>query len=268
MAIPKLLHYVWVGPAPVPAEHRRYIEGWRRVMPDWPVKAWTEAEMDWSVRYLQQAYATRGWNRISDYLRMHALYHHGGFYLDTDVELLRPLDPLRAERAVLGFQAVEPGPSWVNGAVFGAVPGHPFVGRLLRAFREEMPGWRRMGDASGPGLITRLMREEGLTQYKDVPQSLAGVTLMPVDRFYPYHWTETFTPACVTGSTFAVHHWEHAWGGHRPLTVPEKFRALAAIATPRIAAAVMRRRIRAERVRRAPAAEQALQPPPGGATAR
>ena len=93
MRIPPILHFVWVGPGPMPTEHRGYIEGWRRVMPDWPIKAWTDAEIDWSVRYLQQAYATRGWNRISNYMRMRALYEHGGFYLDTDVELVKPLDP-------------------------------------------------------------------------------------------------------------------------------------------------------------------------------
>lgn len=214
--------------------------------------AWTDAEADRSVRYLQQAYATRGWNRISNYLRMQALHTYGGFYLDTDVELIRPLDPLRSERAVLGFQTIEPGPSWVNGAVFGAEPGHPFIGRILHAFHKEMPGWRRMGDQHGPGLITRLLRDAGLSRYEGVPQQVAGVTLMPVDRFYPYHWTENFTPACITENTFAVHHWEAGWGSrYRPLTIREGLRAVAALVAPGFAAAAMRRRIAAERRSRA-----------------
>jgi len=245
--IPPILHFVWVGPGPMPSEHRRFIEGWRELMPDWRIMAWTDAQIDWSVRYLQQAYATRGWNRISNYMRMHALFEHGGFYLDTDVELVKRLEPLCGERAVLGFQSVEPTPSWVNGAVFGAEPGHPFVGRLLRAFRQEMPGWRRMGDQHGPGLITRLLRDEGLSHYEDRPQEVAGVTLMPVNRFYPYHWTEEFSPACVTPDTYAVHHWEGGWGKHRPLTARETLRAMSAIAAPRLAAAAMRRRVEAER---------------------
>jgi hypothetical protein len=220
-------------------------------MPNWRIVAWTDAELDWSVRYLQQAYATRGWNRVSNYMRMHALYTQGGFYLDTDIELLKPLDPLRGEQAVLGFQVAEPSASWVNGAVFGAEPGHPFVGRLLRAFQKEMPGWRRMGDAHGPGLITRLLREEGLSRYTGAPQQVGSVTLMPVDRFYPYHWTEVFDPTCVTADTFAVHHWEHGWGGHRPLTNSEMLRALAAAAAPGLMSALARRRIAFEKARRA-----------------
>jgi hypothetical protein len=211
--------------------------------------AWTDDNIDWSIRYLQQAYATRGWNRISNYLRMQALYRHGGFYLDTDMELRKSLEPLRSERAVLGFQTAEAGPSCVNGALFGAEPGHPFVGRILRALQEELPGWRRMGDQHGPGLITRLLREAGLCRYEGVPQQVAGVTLMPVDRFYPYHWTETFSPGCITPDTYGVHHWEHGWGGHRPLTTPETVRALAAAVVPGLAAAWMRRRIATERRR-------------------
>jgi hypothetical protein len=247
MTIPKVFHYIWVGPSPMPDSHRRYIEGWRQLMPDWRVMAWTDADVDWSVRYLQQAYATRGWNRISNYMRMHALHTYGGFYLDTDVEILRPLDPLCHEHAVLGFQSVEPSPSWVNGAVFGAEPGHPFVGRLLRAFREELPGWRRMGDKHGPGLITRLLKDEGLSHYEDVPQRVAGVTLMPVNRFYPYPWDADFTPACITPDTFTVHHWEAGWRKERPLTMRETFRSLAAVIVPRLAAAAVRRRVAAER---------------------
>jgi hypothetical protein len=247
MTIPKVLHYVWVGPAPLPDQHRRYVDGWRRIMPDWRIVAWTDTEIDWSVRYLQQAYATRGWNRVANYMRMQALHVHGGFYLDTDVELLRPLDPLCGHTAVLGFQERQAGPSFVNNAVVGAGPRHPFISAALEVYRCRMPGWRRMGDAHGPGVVTRLLMERGLRCYSDEPQLLGDVTVMPVDRFYPYHWTEVFTPACITPNTFAVHHWEHGWGGHRPLSTKQKLRALAAASAPGPTAAFVRRQVASER---------------------
>jgi hypothetical protein len=251
MGIPRILHYVWVGPAPMPERDRTFIEGWRRMMPDWQLMAWTDAQVDWSVRYLQQAYATRGWNRVANYLRVQALHTHGGFYLDTDMELLRPLDPLRGHAAILGFQEREPGASWVNNAVIGAVPQHPFVARALHVYRTEMPGWRRMGDAHGPGLVTRLLVEQGLAQYTGQPQLIGDVTVVPVDRFYPYHWTERLTPDRITPDTFAVHHWEASWAAPHRLTPRIAMRALGAAAAPRIAAWVARRRIAAERAARA-----------------
>jgi hypothetical protein len=50
----------------------------------------------------------------------------------------------------------------VNNAGISAAPGHPFLGRWLHAFEDRMPGWRRMGDAHGPGLVTRLLEADGL----------------------------------------------------------------------------------------------------------
>jgi hypothetical protein len=267
MSIPKILHYVWVGPQPLPEAHARHIEGWRRLMPGWRIMPWTEADIDWSVRYLQQAYATRGWNRVSNYLRAQALQAHGGFYLDTDVELLRPLDPLTGEAAVLGFQRVAPCRSWVNGAVFGASPGHPFTARLLRAYQREMPGWRRMGDGHGPGLITRLLREAGLAGYATTPQRIAGVTLGPVEWFYPHGWGEPYRPDRIGPESFAVHHWHGTVGAFRPLTAREAFRVVGTILAPRTAAALVRRQVAAERAAPGPATGTLPSTSPGTAAA-
>lgn len=252
--IPPIIHYAWFGPAPIPPAYQAFIDGWRRLLPGWRLMGWNERDIDWSSRYLNEAHATRGWTRLADYMRVMALHRHGGFYLDTDVELIRPLESLRTEQVVLGFQAEEPGPSWVNNAVIGATPGHPFLARWLRAFEERMPGWRRMGDAHGPGLVTRLLEEDGLADGgAAVPRRVGAVTVLPPDRFYPYPWTTQFTPDCVTPETFAVHHWGGgAAAGHRPLTPTETVRALGALAAPRLAAAVMHRRLDAER-RRDPA---------------
>ena len=238
--IPKALHYVWFGPRRLPEEFARFIEGWRRVQPDWQIVAWTDKDLDWSSRYINQAYATQGWTRLADYMRVHILYHHGGFYLDTDVDLLRSLDPLRAHDVVLGFQSVERIPSWVNNAVIGARPRHPFIGRWLRAFQERMPGWRRMGDAHGPGLLTRLLEEEGLDgERADAPRQVGEVTLLPPEYFYPYSWTERYSPECLTPRTFAVHHWSGTDAGFRPLNAAEKLRAIAACAAPRLTASIV-----------------------------
>ena len=248
--IPAILHHVWFGPKPMPPAYSAYIAGWRRLSSGWTVMGWTERDLDWSSRYVNEAYATRGWTRLADYMRVHALHRFGGFYLDTDMELIRRLDPLRDARVVLGFQSRGRTPSWVNNAVIGAAPGHPFLGRWLQAFEDRMPGWRRMGDAHGPGLVTRLLEAEGLDATPaDAPRQVGEVTVLPPDRFYPYPWTGHYTPGCVTPDTFAVHHWGGGEGRHRVLTPAETIRALGAMAAPRLAAALMHRRLEAERRR-------------------
>lgn len=246
--IPRILHYVWVGPMPIPQDHRAWIERWRRMMPDWRVMAWTDAELPLDNTYLNQAYVTRGWNRVSNYMRAWALHQHGGVYLDTDIELVRPLDPLCDAPAFLGFQHAEKRPNRVNGAVFGAQPGHALTEALLHAYGRDVQGWRRMGDNHGPGLITSVLDRMGwLPPYAPQAQRVGDLVLHPIPAFYPYPWGGHFEPACVTPETFTIHHWYGTPARHRNLRLAEMGRIALALGAPQIVAARARRRIMAAR---------------------
>lgn len=43
------------------------------------------------------------WAFITDYVRLYALYNYGGVYLDSDVEVLKPIDEFLDNEA---FQAL------------------------------------------------------------------------------------------------------------------------------------------------------------------
>lgn len=212
--IPKVLHHVWVGPRPMPDGERRLVEGWSRVMPDWEVRGWDESNLDMSSAYVRQAYAVGAWNRVSDYARGMVLARHGGVYLDTDVELLRPLDELCGHGAFLGFQYHEadarPGGEWVNGAVLGAAPGH-WIPTAMMERLGRIPGYRDTFAYSGPGLLTELLRERGLERVTAAPQEVGDVLVLPAEYFYPYPWDGEFRPDLVTGRTMAVHRWSLSW---------------------------------------------------------
>ena len=55
----------------------------------------------------------------SDIIRLEVLFRFGGVYVDTDVECLRPIDPLLREGA--DFFAAYMRPGTVNNAVIGSV---------------------------------------------------------------------------------------------------------------------------------------------------
>ena len=40
--IPKLIHYCWFGPNPLPDSTQRYIASWRQFLPDYQLKLWNE----------------------------------------------------------------------------------------------------------------------------------------------------------------------------------------------------------------------------------
>lgn len=103
--IPKKIHYCWFGGNPLPDSAKSCIASWRKFCPDYEIIEWNESNYDVNkIRYTQQAYACRKWSFVSDYARLDIIYQHGGIYLDTDVELLRPLDSLREYEGFMGFE--------------------------------------------------------------------------------------------------------------------------------------------------------------------
>ena len=54
-----------------------------------------------------------------------------------------------------------------------------------------------------------LLKEMGLKEYG--LQEIEGVTVYPVEYFYPYPWSGTFTRDCIKDSTYCVHYWEGTW---------------------------------------------------------
>ncbi len=234
--IPKILHYVWVGPKPFPEDGRRNLESWQARCPDYELRLWSEDNIDFSARFVRQAYAAKAWNRVSNYVRMAALLKHGGIYLDHDIELRRSLDHLLGNAGFAGFQTLDPAATdIVNGALLAAVPRHPFVKRVMEAL-DRMDGRLDVGSGSGPGLISRLLRESGLKGPADEVVQCAGLTIYPPRYFYPYEWTETFSEDCVRPETVAVHHWAHLWkrNSSLPARIRRRLRGIALKAAPEL----------------------------------
>ena len=95
MSIPKIIHYCWFGGGPISAESQKCMESWKKYCPDYKIIEWNEQNFEISQnRYAQQAYEAKKYAFVSDYVRLAVLYRYGGIYLDTDVELVRPLDEL------------------------------------------------------------------------------------------------------------------------------------------------------------------------------
>ena len=95
MSIPKIIHYCWFGGGAISPENRKCMESWKKYCPDYKIIEWNDQNFDISTnRYAQQAYEAKKYAFVSDYVRLAVLYEYGGIYLDTDVELVRPLDEL------------------------------------------------------------------------------------------------------------------------------------------------------------------------------
>ena len=83
--IPKIIHYCWFGGNPLPTELHEYIEGWKKIYPDFKIVQWNEQNFDVnSVLFTKEAYSVKKYAFVADYVRMWAMYQYGGLYMDTD----------------------------------------------------------------------------------------------------------------------------------------------------------------------------------------
>lgn len=212
MSIPKIIHYVWVGRKPLPEPTRLLIEGWRRLNPDFAIRVWGNDDLDMSVPFVRNAFRMGYWSRVSDYVRNDAMRCYGGIYLDTDVEAVRPFAPLLDHRCFMGFQSErEIEGCWVNTAIMGAEPGHWFATAAVEHFKTQLTGLEPLDASTGPPMATQILKERGLRSYDPAGVHVGDLFIAPTRYFYPYHYDEAFTPACVTKDTIAIHHWHNNW---------------------------------------------------------
>lgn len=209
--IPKIVHYVWVGPKPLPHDASKRIEEWQNLLPEYRIMRWSEDSIDFSPKFIRQAYSVRAYNRVANYARAAALYRYGGIYMDHDVELIRSYDDLLNLGCFFGFQTMRSKEKdLVNNAIIGSTPGHRFIAQIITALN-EMDGAFDWGSNTGPGLVTRLLRDEGKLVPTSKIQRRADLHICPPSYFYPYEWDEAYTPSCITDETIAVHYWAHTW---------------------------------------------------------
>lgn len=207
--IPKVIHYCWFGGAPKPKSMLRCIRSWEKYCPDFEIREWTEKDFDVTQNeYARQAYEEKAWGFVTDYVRLWILYHHGGIYMDTDVQVIRDLTPLLEHKVYVGFERDE----FVNlGHGFGAEKGHPFIKAHM-----EMYDTLRFRNEDGtlnklpiPHYTTRCLREYGLQTDCGTVQQLQDIVVYPKEYFSPKSFlTGELT---VTPNTYSIHQFDASW---------------------------------------------------------
>ena len=127
--IPKVIHYCWFGNNPKNKDVEKCMASWKKFCPDYEIIEWNESNFDINcIPFVKQAYDAKKWAFVTDYARLKIIYENGGIYLDTDVELLKPLDDLLKLDAYVGLQSAE----YINtGLGFGAEKENEMIYEMM-----------------------------------------------------------------------------------------------------------------------------------------
>lgn len=204
--IPKTIYYVWFGSNPLPLEYKEYIKGWKKLNPDFQIKCINESNFDVNkYRFTKEAYKAKKWAFVSDVARLEVIYNNGGIYLDTDVELLKPLDSLLKYKSVW---ALENSDSINSGLIIGAEKENRDIKNILRIYKNLS-----FDNPNGVNIITVSIISDYFLKHgfvrKNKLQVINNDTLiLPVEYFAPLHY---WGGGHVTKRTMGIHRYGASW---------------------------------------------------------
>jgi hypothetical protein len=215
--IPKIIHYCWLSGEPYPVKIERCIESWKKYLPEYQFKLWDTAAFDVdSMRWTKEAYQAGKYAFASDYIRFYALYHFGGIYLDTDVEVLKPFEPILECKSFMGFEYI----AIPEAAVVGAMPGCSWIKNCL-----EYYNGKSFYDKNGKpwNLAVPVMMKDILRKKYSTPLSDTGkIQYFDELVLYPYRYFSPRDPyhnrINISSDTYTIHYSVGSWcGGNRSI---------------------------------------------------
>lgn len=220
--IPKVIHYCWFGHQPLPPLAEKCIRSWRKHMPDYEIKRWDESCFDVNrIAYTSEAYRVGKYAFVSDYARLWILYHYGGVYFDTDVEVLKSFEPILAQGAFMGCQndgtdSPDRMDIDVNTGLGIAAQSGLAVYRDLLQLYSGLSFIHPDGSYNLKTVVeytTKILTENyGLQNLKGI-QKLGEITIYPTEYFNPKeYYTGNMN---ITNNTYSIHHYSMSWMGKK-----------------------------------------------------
>lgn len=206
--IPNIIHYCWFGKSPLPPLALKCIESWKKYCPGYEIKEWNESNFDIDYNaYSKEAYNAKKWAFVSDIARFYAVYATGGVYLDTDVELIKPIDELLNNSMFAGFESFNE----INtGIGFGAEKNFYIVKKMLDIY-DNISFINKNGTFNTlpcPVYNSPVMKREGF-KINNTLQTINNVTVYPTEYFCPKdRKTEIIN---ITENTYMIHHYDGSW---------------------------------------------------------
>lgn len=220
--ISKKIHYCWFGRGEKPELALKCIQSWKENCKDYEIIEWNEDNFDVnSNKYVKQAYDAKKYAFVTDYVRLYVLYNYGGIYMDTDVEVIKPLDEFLDNPAFSGFENNNKIPT----GIMAAEKGNKWIEDLLKEY-DFLEFIKEDGTYDVTTNVTRItnltLEKYGLNPISSYQNLNNIVVLYPYDYFCPKDW-ET-GKIKLTENTYTIHHFSGSWHTEEDKEKAEKYR--------------------------------------------
>lgn len=248
--IPKIIHYCWFGGGKKPELIKDCISTWKKYLPEYKIVEWNEKNFKVEdFDFVYKAFNDRKWAFVADYTRLWILYNYGGIYLDTDMEILKPLDDLLKNSSFGGLEDEQ-----IGFGIWGCQKGDKFIGEVLNYYNNlNYDDYKNnLKDLAIPIHLTKVARKNGYKydgnlingnsmdciegadlkeikgydeiyysediwgreeigrfNEKEIKYFLGNVAIYPKEYFYPKR--HAWQEPIITENTYTIHHYEGAW---------------------------------------------------------
>lgn len=214
--IPKIIHLCWLSGDPYPAKIEKCIDSWKRVLPTYEIWLWDTQRFPLEQsRFVKEAYDKKKYAFAADYIRFYALYHYGGIYLDSDVEVLQSFDDLLQLPYFVGAEKA----GTIEAAIMGAEKGNSWVKTCLDYYTDRafvLPDGaldiRKLPEIMVDELekVKKLrFLEMSETDKEELWSNSDEVVILPDDYFSPKLFDSR--EVIITPQTYAIHHYQNSW---------------------------------------------------------
>ncbi len=132
--IPKIIHLCWLSGDDYPETIQRCIDSWQMFLPDYEIWFWDTNRFDInSLKWTKEAFESQKYAFAADYIRLYALYHYGGIYLDSDVLVYKSFDDLLELPYFIGEDYTH----CFEAAVIGAKKGCDWIKQIMERYIDK-----------------------------------------------------------------------------------------------------------------------------------
>ena len=199
--IPKIIHYCWLSGDPIPENLQNCMKSWKEKLPDYDFMLWNFNRFDInSSIWVKEAFNAKKYAFAADYIRLFALYNHGGIYMDMDVEVIKSFNDMLDRKYLLAYEDK----NRIEAGIMGSEPKAEWLKKSLEYYKDRS-FYKKSGEIDNrplPMILNEI-----------ISANFPEMQIMGTDVFT----TKSLETGVinVTDNSYTIHHFAGSWTNWR-----------------------------------------------------